>query len=106
MFIDYKHPSVFLNGRFSEVGKAAVATATGSSIYIAFKGEELVLHFDTSDMASARPHIYLSLDGGAYFESAIDDYLRVYASDAGEHVIWIIYKGGMEIAHRWYQPLP
>jgi len=105
MFIDYKHPSVFLNGRFSELNKAAVATATGSSIYIAFKGEEIILHFDTSHMQSARPHIYMVLDGGAFIESAIDDYLRVYANDAGEHVLWIIYKGGMEIAHRWYQPL-
>ena len=105
MFIDHTHPSVFLNGRFSTVGKAAVATATGSSIYIAFKGEEIILHFDTSNLQSARPHIYMSLDKGAYIESAIDDYLRVYANDPGEHVLWIIYKGGMEVAHRWYQPL-
>lgn len=105
MFIDYKHPSVFLNGRFSELGKAAVATATGSSIYIAFKGEEIILHFDTTHMQSSRPHIYMSLDGGAFFESAIDDYLRVYASTPDEHVLWIIYKGGMEMAHRWYLPL-
>ena len=105
MFIDYSHESVFLNGRFSVVGKAAVATATGSSVYIAFKGEEIVLHFDVSDMQNARPHIYLSLDGGAFFESAIDNYLRVQTGDSGKHVLWVIYKGGMEIAHRWYQPL-
>ncbi len=104
MFLTYNHPSVRLTGRFHPLGSATAATAPGSYIEIAFKGNFIRLSFDIKDCEYPFPHISLTLDGGPLFEAAIDRYLRVDCEE-GEHLLKVIYKGGKERHNRWEKPL-
>lgn len=55
MFIDYKSPSVRFTGRFAELNNTMTATAAGSAIKIAFKGDSILLKFDLKDQEYPYP---------------------------------------------------
>lgn len=57
MFIDYKSPSVRFTGRFAELNNTMTATAAGSAIEIAFKGDSILLKFDLTDQVYPYPHL-------------------------------------------------
>lgn len=105
MFIGFDNPAVRLAGRFAKLGSAAVTTAAGSTIEIAFNGKSIVLQFDITGNEHPFPHLWIQVDNGVKTESAIDRYLRVETVDDGKHIIKIIYKGAKEIQSRWQHPL-
>ena len=105
MFVDYKHESIRLTGRWDTTGAAAVATTTGAYIEFAFEGRMAVARFDVFANATPRLHLWIELDGEAMIEAPIDSYLRIVAKNDGKHVCRIIYKGGTECDRRWYAPL-
>lgn len=104
MFYDFNDNSVRLTGRWFK-GAAATATAAGSKLEFAFKGKMAVMHFDMEYSYDPYPHIWISVDGGARVEAPLDTYLRINAQTDGEHVVTVIYKGAVEMQHRWHQPL-
>lgn len=104
MFFNYTNPSIRYTGRFAEYEGAMTSTAPGSEIAIAFTGDNIVLSFDTTNYQDPVPHVYLQLDGGDMFESAITSFLRVNSS-SGEHVLRVIYKSAVEAQPRFYHPL-
>lgn len=98
--------AVRLTGRwYMPNDNEAIATAAGSYIEIAFTGKMAVLHFDTAFVPHPRPHLWITVDNGAETEVPLDNYLRIKVSDDGQHIARIMYKGGVEVHHRWYQPL-
>ena len=105
MFISYSDPSVRLTGRFFPEKQAAVTTACGSSVELAFLGRSALLHFDISDLVPAFPHVYLQIDGGPLIESALSARLTVRTADAGPHILRIIFKSAVEYQNRWQFPL-
>ena len=92
---DYVHPGI----------AAATAGAPGSYFELAFTGTMAMLQFDLGYRPQPVPHLWISGDGGARVEVPVDQYLRVEASTPGNHVVKVIYKGGMEHQHRWHLPL-
>lgn len=106
MRISYRHESIRLTGRWdTRDPMAAVATATGSYIELAFEGDMALLLFDITSNAMPYLHLWIQLDGGDMFEASVDSYIRVCAKTAGRHVCRVIYKGGSEKDRRWYAPL-
>ena len=105
MFYSYNDESVRYTGRWGEYGKSFTATAPGSSFEIAFEGEYIVLEFDMDWNCHPYPRIYLSLDGKNKFESVADGYIRVEAQESGKHILTVIFKGTVEMHHRWARPL-
>ena len=119
MFINWYDQSVRLTGRWSRNYKPrfdhhifnqpttayTTTTAAGSYFELAFTGDCARLHFDLGYLAQPYPHLYISVDGGARIEAPVDRYLRVETEEYGEHIIKVIYKGGMEQLPRWYSPL-
>lgn len=105
MFYCVNDKSIELIGRWSDLDGAATATAPGSSIRVAFRGNWATLHFDTKKNAHPYPHLWLSLDNGAKFEAPVSPFMRVEAQDDGEHILTIIFKSAVEMHHRWYYPL-
>ncbi|MGN1346698.1 MAG: SGNH/GDSL hydrolase family protein [Eubacteriales bacterium] len=105
MFYTHESASVRLTGRFAPDGEAMTATAAGSRIEIAFRGNQIVLSFNIDGCVLPFPHLWIRVDGGARVETSVDRWLTVETKDAGEHYIEIIYKGGKEIQNRWYAPL-
>lgn len=102
------HPCVRLSGRWdTREENYAVSTTPGAYIEIAFRGNMAVLVFDVETNEQPYPHLWISVDGGAKVEAPLDTYLRICAQGKPEenHVAKIIYKGGVERHHRWYQPL-
>lgn len=97
--------SVRLIGRWFRIGGKAVASAPGSRFQVAFRGNHAVLHFMTNLMLKPYPHLWIRVDGGAMVEAQLDEKLGIYAKDPGEHVVEVIFKSAIEMAHRWYQPL-
>ncbi len=104
MFYRYNDSSIRYIGRFAPYKGSMTATAPGAQLEIAFSGEDIVLYFDTSDYENPVPHIYLQLDGGALFESAIYKRIKIKAC-AGEHFLRIIYKSAVEAQSRFFFPL-
>jgi len=104
MFIPHTSPSVRFTGRFAPDGDAMTATATGSRIEIAFRGNQIVLSFNIDDCVLPFPHLWIRVDGGARVETAVDRWLTVETKDDGEHYVEIIFKGAKEIQNRWYAP--
>ena len=100
MFFDKSDKSIRYVGRWYE----GTATACGSFFEIYFKGDYIKLHFDCKYNRASAPHIWLCLDDGVMTESVTMPYLRVNATE-GEHKLTVIYKGAVEMQHRWYQPL-
>jgi len=119
MRINWYDESVRLTGRWSRQEKAAgdmsryvqtpsahtTATAPGSYFEAAFKGKTAVLRFDLGYMLQPFPHMWVSVDNGPKIEVPVDRHLRIEAADEGNHVVKVIYKGGMEMLPRWYAPL-
>lgn len=115
MFFDYKHSSIRYTGRFSEYTvtrgeenretTAMTATATGSYIEIAFRGDKIVLYFEDKDFCVPFPHIWVQLDGGAKFEAAITGIIQVDCEQDCAHTIKIVFKGAKEAQQRFMLPL-
>lgn len=105
MFYGYKDKSVRVTGRWADFDNGYVATATGSKIEIAFKGDMAVLHFNTDGMPQPFLHLWISVDGGDRFEAPIEKYLRVSCNENAYHIITVIFKGSVEVFKRWEQPL-
>ena len=103
MFFDYNHPSIEYTGRFADFDGKKQTVLCGSVIKIAFKGDYILLNFDTSENESPMPHVYLSLDGGAKVEAALDKFLRVEAT-YGEHQLSVIFKSKKSIQERFKTP--
>ena len=100
----YNDPSIRYTGRFAIYEAAMTTTACGSQIEIAFRGEGIVLHFDTVGNVRNLPHLWLQLDGGVKTETAVDEYLRLEAGP-GEHILKIIFKSAVEKHPRFFHPL-
>lgn len=105
MYIKANDSSIRYTGRWDISEEAAVTTAPGGMIEIAYCGKEAVLHFDIKMNMCPAPHIWITLDDGGKTESAVDRVLRIEAAEKGKHIIKIIYKSAVEIQHRWYPPL-
>ncbi len=105
MFISYNDKSIDFIGRWSEYENTMTATAPGSSIKIAFKGDSIVLHFDMLKNAHPYPHLWLTLDGKNKFETTCEAFIRIEAENDGEHILTVIFKSAVEMQHRWYWPL-
>ena len=105
MWIQFDQDSVRLTGRWAACGGAAAATAPGAYLEAAFQGDIAVLHFDITYSAEPYPHVWISVDGGAFAEAPLDRYLRIRTPQSGNHVVQVIYKGAVEMHHRWRQPL-
>lgn len=98
-------PSIRLVGRWVRIGEKAVATAPGSFFELAFRGSEVELHFNTLWMTKPHPHLWISMDDGPRFEVPIDSHIRIQAKNSGNHIVEVILKSSIEMAHRWYPPL-
>ncbi len=106
MFINYRHPSVRLTGRWDKSDpNKCITTAPGSYFEFAFSGELATMRFDIEDCIHPYGHLWIQLDGGALTESPIDGYIRVKAQNDGEHICRVIYKSNIEAHSRWFMPL-
>jgi len=105
MFLRYNDPSVRLTGRFAPFEGAAVTTASGSAIEIAFEGSWIVAHFDVSGCTYPYPHLWVQIDGGAKIEAALDRFLRFETAAGGSHVLKLLLKSADESQSRWHPPL-
>jgi len=113
MFLKFDHESVRLSGRWDKRGEttwykkieSAVTTATGSTIEFAFRGKMAVMHFDLTWNEKPYPHLWISVDDGAKVEVPLERFIRIEAESEGVHVVKAIYKGGVEMHHRWNEPL-
>lgn len=105
MFYSFKDESVDLIGRWSELNNSATATAPGSAFRIAFRGNWITLRFDTHTNTHPYSHLWIMVDGKTKVESPVNPFLRVETEDDGEHILTVIYKSAVEMAHRWHLPL-
>jgi len=119
MFIKWNDKAVRLTGRWSRLAEDVTdphvfvkptaayttCTAAGSYFELAFKGRNLLLHFDLGYLAQPYPHLWIQLDNGPRMEVPVDRHLRIDAMTDGDHIVKVLYKGGMEQLHRWYLPL-
>ncbi len=105
MFYNVSRPSMRFIGRWASLRYGMAATAPGSYIELAFKGNEVTLYFNINDLTLPFPHLFLELDEGDLYETAVDRYLRVRCKSAGDHFLRIYFKGARETANRWHQPL-
>lgn len=104
--ISYEDPSVRFTGRWDVEGcGAAVTTAPGGMIEIAFSGNYAVLHFDIDWNEHPFPHLYVTVDNGAKIETPLNRYLRIECESSGTHYVKVIYKSAVEQQHRWNCPL-
>ena len=92
-------------GRWKVTEDKAVTTVPGSHFYLAFEGKSAVLHFETMWLIAPYPHLWISVDDGAWIEVPIEKHLRIQARTEGNHVVKVVYKSAIEKAHRWYLPL-
>lgn len=111
MFFGFNSPAIRYTGRFAPLTKifakepsAMCSTACGSYFEVAFKGNYIVLNFNTELLYHPRPHLYISVDGGAQIESIIEKYIRINLPDSGDHVATVILKSEVESQPRWYNP--
>lgn len=105
MFLKANDKSIRYTGRWGEIGENKVTTAPGGMIEIAYSGTAAVMHFDTGFSVQPFPHIWVSVDNGAKVEVPLDHVIRVEAPTDGEHLIKVVYKGAVEMHHRWNGPL-
>lgn len=101
----FDHEAIRLTGRWAVCGDAAAATAAGSYLEAAFQGDMAVLHFDITYSVDPYPHVWIGVDDGGVVEAPLDRYLRVRAQGPGPHMVRVIYKGAVEMHHRWRHPL-
>ena len=83
----------------------ATTTAPGGMIEIALQGENAILHFDIKTNQHPYPHLWIKVDNGAKIEVPLDRYLRIETDTDENHLVTIIFKGAVEMQHRWYPPL-
>jgi len=105
MFFGVCDKSVRMTGRWNITENAATATAPGSMIEIAFSGKNIVLHFDVTTNIHPYPHLWIVVDDQVKVETAVDHVLRIETMTDGKHIVKVIFKGAVEIQHRWYAPL-
>lgn len=108
MFLPWKHASVRITGRWDRRSPEVITTTnTGGIIEAAFYGSTAVLHFDITTNEHPYPHLWIQVDNGAWVEAALAHYIRVTAAGDEDtlHQVKVIYKGAVEIQHRWYAPL-
>ena len=96
--------AVRFTGRWN-ITDSATTTAPGGMIEIAFQGNAAVLHFDIQTNQQPYPHLWIKVDHGAKIEVPIDRYIRIETETNGNHIIMVVFKGAIEMQHRWYQPL-
>ncbi len=110
MFIPYDSEAIRFTGRFAKDSDnftgivAMTATAPGSYIELAFKGEMCVLRFNIDYNVHPMPHLWIQVDGGVKVESPVTRFLRIQAGE-GEHIVKITYKSCRENHHRWFRPV-
>lgn len=119
MFVKWNHESIRLTGRWSRLvenstdihislrptAEYTTTTAAGSYFEMAFSGRMALLHFDLGYLVQPFPHLWIQVDGGAMIEAPVDRHLRINADSDGDHIVKVIYKGGVEQLNRWYLPL-
>lgn len=104
MFINYKTGVDFV-GRWAEFEDTMAATAPGSYFRFAFKGDYAVLNFSTNWNNRPYGHIWIQIDGGAKTEVSAEEFVRIETPEYGTHQVTVIYKGNVEMHHRWHLPL-
>lgn len=92
-------------GRWKVNEQKAVTTAPGSHFYFAFNGKMAVLHFETLWLIAPYPHLWISVDNGAWIEVPVDRHIRIQAKEERNHIVKVVFKSAIEKAHRWYPPL-
>lgn len=105
MLIKHNDEAVRLTGRWNITQDSAIATAPGSTIEFAFYGDMAVLNFDMTWSEHPYPHLWVIVDDGAKIEVPMDSYIRVAPQNGNLHNVKVIYKGAVEMQHRWYEPL-
>ena len=105
MFFDYKNCKADFTGRWAEYEDSMCATTPGAYFRISFKGESAVLIFNTRWNSRPYGHVWIQLDGGNKIEASAEEYIRIEAEDSGVHNVTVIYKGNVEMHHRWHTPL-
>lgn len=98
-------PHIEYTGRWEITDSFASSSACGSSFRLGFTGKDALLTFDVSKCMPSFPHIYLSVDGGALTECAVDHFIRVWAEDDGDHTLKVILKSALETQDRWHDPI-
>lgn len=104
MFYRYDDASVRFSGRWHPEEEFAATVNSGATFQLAFEGEMVTLNFDTRENVPPFPHLWMSLDGGAWFEVPVDVYLHVMAEKAGTHVLTVTVKSLNENQERWNSP--
>lgn len=92
-------------GRWHCTEEFAMSTTPGAYFYLAYRGYDAVLHFDTQWLSRFRPHLWICVDDGPCVETPIDKHLRVHAQTKGNHIVKVIFKSAVEVEHRWHKPL-
>lgn len=92
-------------GRWKCSAEQAVTTTPGAYFYLAYRGNDAILHFDTQWVSPSKPHLWICVDNGPSVEVPLDRHLRLHAETAGNHVIKVIFKSAVEVEHRWHLPL-
>lgn len=105
MIITHLNKAIRYTGRWAKRENAAITTAPGAFLEIAFRGKDCVLMFDVNMNMEPFPHIYIQVDNGTKVETRVEPYIRVEASENGDHVLKVIFKSAMEDQQRWYEPL-
>lgn len=105
MFFGVRDESVRFTGRWNVNETVATTTAPGSMFEIAYLGKDIVLHFDLATNVHPYPHLWIIVDDLVKVETAIDHVIRIENPTVGKHVVRVIFKGAVEIQHRWYAPL-
>ncbi len=97
--------SIRYTGRWSITESMAVTTAPGGMIEIGFKGKLVILHFDITTNQHPYPHLWVKVDNGAKIEVPLDRFIRIETEAEENHIVTVIFKGAVEMQHRWYPPL-
>lgn len=105
MFYGFNDKSIRRVGRWAILKNSLLTTAPGSKLEITFSGDMITLYFDMKNNEFPFPHLWLSLDGGAFFETTLEYFVRVKCDKSSKHVLTVIYKGGQEITSRWFGEL-
>lgn len=105
MFYSYEDDKIRYTGRWGKEKGKISATATGAYFEFAFSGEIVSLHFNMENQVEPYPHLWISMDGGARFETVLSPIIKIHNRESGIHTVCVILKSAVEIHHRWYTPL-
>lgn len=107
MKISADNTNIRYTGRWGIESGEAITTAPGGMIELDFAGESCVLLFDTTMNMQPFPHLWIRVDNGAKIEVPVDRVIRIEpcCPEKKNHHVEVIYKGAVEIQHRWYHPL-